>query len=360
MSIRQLSPDLWFLDVRVYRGRDQLRKREKFAGRRKDAEFRYWTLKKELQEFAKTGNCSLTAKITTFENIIDYYLSRHETDDHSRCYFSRLKKDLGTVRIEDLRDRFDRYMLLLRQTKCSRTGRNLSNQSINHYLKWARAAINLCVRNGLIDKNPLQYFSMLKTMPRTRMLSEEEKERLLATVKAEAPDKYPIVLFALHVPSRYGELVSLKRTDYNMVTNTVHVSAERTKNGRPCIKPVPECLVEYMRNVPPESEYLFYRRDGRGRYHPLGDFHHSFRRLLNRIGIENFRFHDLRRQAYTELLLAGNAPHIVMQVSGHQTDMSRVYFGRNELLAAKSVKFGQNRTLYSTLEGCDTALSSVN
>jgi integrase len=359
MSISQINPGQWFLDVRFFKDGRLYRKRERFIGKRNDAEMRYWELKKELQECVRNGKSSLTAKITTFENIIDYYIARHGTDHHSECYFKRLKRDLGTVRIQDLRDRFDQYLLTLRQTKSERYGRNLSNQSINHYLKWARTAINLCVRNGLLDKNPLQYFSMLKTMPRTRMLSEEEKERLLAAVKAESPHLYPIVLFALHVPSRYGELVSLKRTDCNMVTNTVHVPAERTKNGRPCIKPVPPCLVEYMRSVPVESEYLFYRRDWRGRYLPLGDFHKSFRRLLNRLGIENFRFHDLRRQSYTELLLAGNAPHIVMQVSGHLTDMSKVYFGRNEMLAAQSLRFGQNGTIIGTLKGSDTSQAAI-
>jgi integrase len=339
MDIEQLKADLWLLDARFFKDGVQYRKREKFQGTRKNAEVRFWTLKKELQETAKKGNCSLTAKVTTLEHIIEYYLLRHAIDRKSICYFERLKKDLGAVSIDDLRDRFDKYLLLLRQTK-SYAGRILSNQTINHYLKWAKAAINFCVKSGLIDKNPLHYFSKLKTVPRSRMLTEKEKERLLAVVKEEAPHIFPIVLFSFHVPSRRGELTTLKRTDYDMVNNCIIIPGERTKNGKPCIKPVPDCLKEYMRNVPVESQYLFYRQDWRGSYLPLGDFRKAFKRCLKLAEIENFRFHDTRRQSYTELLLNGNAPHIVMQVSGHATDMSKVYFGRDGLYAAKALKFG--------------------
>jgi integrase len=172
------------------------------------------------------------------------------------------------------------------------------------------------------------------------MLNDDEKKKLLEVVQVEAPHIYPIVLFSMLVPSRRGELVTLKRADYDMVNNMIHIPAERTKMKRACIKPVPDCLKEYMRNIPAESEYIFYRRDWRGKYLPIGDFRGTWKACLEKAGIVNYRFHDQRRVAYTDALLAGNAPNVVMQVSGHRTDMSRVYFGRNEMLAAKSFNFG--------------------
>jgi integrase len=279
--------------------------------------------------------------LTTFKNIIDYYLERNSIDSASKTYFDKLKNDIGNVEVSELRDKFDLYLLLLRKTKVKNTDRFFSNNTVNRYIAWAKAAVNCAVRAGVIDKNPLQHFQKLPTRPRDRMLTEKEKKNLLGAVKAEAPHLYPITLFSLLVPSRKGELVTLKRTDFDMVNNCVIIPAERTKMKRPCIKPVPDCLVEYMRSVPVESEYLFYRRDWRGRCLPLGDFRGSWKKCLKIADIQNYRFHDQRRVAYTDLLLAGNAPHIVMQVSGHATDMSKVYFGRNELLAAKSVNFGK-------------------
>ncbi|MBN2188823.1 MAG: site-specific integrase [Chitinispirillaceae bacterium] len=353
MNIEQVEAGLWLIDARFFKDGIQYRKRESFQGTRKNAELRFWELKKELQETAKKSNRSLKPSVTTFEHMIDYYLARHPINPKSLCYFERLKKDLGSTTIEGLRDRFDRYVLLLRKSK-SYTGRVLSNQTINHYVKWANAAINFCVRCGVVDRNPLQYFVKFKTVPRSRILSEEEKWRLISTVREKAPHIYPIVLFAFLVPSRRGELVTLKRTDYDMVNNHIMIPADRTKNKRPCIKPVPDCLKGYMRNVPPESEYLFYRRDWRGRCLPLGDFRKAFKRCLKLAGIEDFRFHDTRRQSYTSLLLNGNAPHIVMQVSGHATDMSKVYFGRDGLYAAKALKFGEICTPDLYTQGSDS------
>jgi len=338
MSIKQLKPDLWRLDVRVWKSGKQYRQRQTLQGGKKAAEALYAELLKELREQAKNGPRSLT--VTTFKDIIEYYLERNPVDKDSSFYFDRLKNDLGGIRIDDIRERFDRYLLLLRRTKAKNTDHFLSNSTINRFIAWSKAAVNCAVRAGLIEKNPLQHFQKLPSRARDRMLSDDEKKKLLEAVQREAPQIYPIVLFSLLVPCRRGELTTLKRTDYNMVTNTIHIPAERTKMKRACIKPVPDCLVDYMRSVPVESEYLFYRRDWRGRYLPIGDFRGAWKKCLESAGILNYRFHDQRRVAYTDLLLAGNAPHIVMQVSGHATDMSKVYFGRNELLAAKSLHFG--------------------
>ena len=341
MSMKQIKPNLWFLNVRVWKEGKEYRKREELQGGKKAAEARCWEIRKDLLERAEKEPRSLT--ITTFKHVIDYYLQRNTIDKDSKYYFNRLKDDLGNVLIADLQERFDKYLMILRQSKRMYTTRRLSNNTINRYIAWSKAAVNYSVRAGLIEKNPLEHFQKLPTQPRDRMLTADEKKKLIDAVKSEAPHIYPIILYSLLVPSRCGELVSLKRTDYNMVTNTFHIPGERTKNKRPCIKPVPDSLVEYMRSVPVVSDFLFFRTVGKKRnlrYLALGNFRKSFLKCLKKAEIENYRFHDQRRVAYTDALLAGNAPHIVMQVSGHKTDMSKVYFGRNELLAAKMFSFG--------------------
>jgi integrase len=367
MNMKQTGADQFYLDVRIKKDGRQYRQRETFHGCRKNAERRYWALKEELQTAAENGQRSFS-DTTTFKHIIDYYLDRNPVDADSECYFNKLKEDLGNVPISDMRERFDKYLLLLKKTQGQRylpssktmqsTGILLSNQTINHYLKWAKAAFNCAVRAGITEQNPLQYFQKLQTRPRDRMLTEEEKKNLLEVVKNEAPHIYPIVLYSTYVPCRRGELLALRRTDYNMVTNTIHVPAEMTKMKRACIKPVPECCTEYFRSVPKECSYLFYRRKGK-RYYPLGDFKKAWKRCLKLAGIENYRFHDQRRGAYTDLLLKGNTPHTVMQISGHATDMSKVYFGRNEMLAAKSINFGEKGTLRGTLESSENMQTAM-
>ena len=358
-NIKQTGTEVFFLDVRIKKDGKQYRQREIFHGNRKKAELRFWDLKKEMQAGADKGIRSFSTSITTFKNIIDYYLARNAIDRYSRTYLNKLKSDLGNVEISEMRDKFDRYLLLLRKTKVRVTGKALTNSTINRYIAWAKAAVNCALRAGLVEKNPLQHFQKLPTRPRDRMLTEDEKARLIEVVKNEAPHIYPIVLFSLLVPCRRGELLSLKRTDYNMVTNTIHVPAEITKMKRPCIKPVPDCLTEYFRNIPAECPYLFYRYE-RGRYLSIGDFRGTWKKCLALAAIEDYKFHDQRRGAYTSLLLAGNLPHAVMQVSGHATDMSKVYFGRNEMNAAKSIVFDEKGTLRGTPGNSDATQAAIN
>jgi integrase len=336
MSIKQLKPDLWLLDVRYWKDGKEYRKREEVQGGKKAAEARSHEVKKELRERAEKEPRSL--KCTTFEHIIDYYLARNSIDDRSQHYFETLKKDLGNTPISEMRDRFDRYLLLLKKTKVKHTDRFFTNNTLNRYLAWSKAAFNCAVRGGIVKENPLQYFQKLPARPRDRMLNEDQKKTFLDIVKKEAPHIYPIVLYSMQVPCRSGELHLLQRTDYNMVNNTIHVPAEMTKMKRACIKPVPENCKEYFQSIPVECPYLFYRREGE-RFYPIGNFRKSWMKCLKLAGIENYRFHDQRRGAYTDLLLKGNAPHVVMQVSGHASDMSKVYFGRNEMNAAKSITF---------------------
>ena len=136
MNIKNIAFNKWFLDVRLVKDSKEYRKRETFTGTRKDAERLWYKLYERLENKASNElTCSLT--LLTFSECIEYYLERTFIDSKSIHYFKTLKKDLGEVFITDLRERFDRYLLILRRTKSKNYGRLLSNQTINHYLKWA-------------------------------------------------------------------------------------------------------------------------------------------------------------------------------------------------------------------------------
>lgn len=348
MNIKPISANKWFLDVRLHRAGHRVKRKVKtFTGGKLAAEKLWHEMYAELK-CSPSGDRSL--KTLSFKHIIDYYLERNNIDKDSLYYFKKLKFDLGNIYLQDLQSRFDSYLQLLKKAKVKNTGKAYSNQTINHYLKWSKVAINFCIMHGLIKDSPLKCFKPLTTTPRSRILTENEKKTLLEVVREESPHIYPIVLYSMMVPSRRGELVALKRAAYNRFNNTITVPGDITKNKRPCIKPVPVCMREYFQNVPVESEYLFYRQDWKGEYHSLGNFRKSFKRCLKIACIEDYRFHDSRRCAYTELLLKNNNPFSVMQISGHKTDMSKVYFGRNELLAAQSINFGKSVYLYSKKE----------
>lgn len=327
MSIKKISDTLWKLDVRIWIKSKAYRKRENFTGGKKAAETRVYQIKQELK--AKADQETSSFKIRTFAEVLSFY-SEHRELGRSKGIITRLSTELGHIELSDLPERFDFWLKEIRRCNSVATG--------NRYLSWSKSALNLTVRYGLIAENPLKRFEKLREIPRDRLLTEDERIRLFDVIRDKAPHIFPIVQYSMSVPCRKGELVAMRREWYDMLNNCIHIPAEFTKTKRPCIKPVPEGIREYMRNIPEESEFIFYRKEC-GRYVSIGDFKKAWLRCLRLAGIENFRFHDTRRSSYTDLILAGNHPHIVQKISGHATDMSRVYLNISNMQAIKTVQF---------------------
>lgn len=244
MSIRKAGPDKWVLDIRCWQDGKEHRKREKFTGTERAAKNRYAALQTDLQRGVKETR-SLKKSIQ-FKNIVSDYVEQVDIDPASRTYLDRLQSDLGTVEVADLRDRFEQYFALLRRTKSKHTGRTYSNQTVNHYIKWASAALNFALARGIIESNPIAHVRKLKTVPRDRILSEQEKRVLMATIERCCPHLVPITTFAMQVPSRTGELVSLRKNDVDLINNAVRCRHETAKGDRGSWKPIPADMVEYF------------------------------------------------------------------------------------------------------------------
>jgi integrase len=338
MGMKKLTPCTWLVDIRLWKDGKEYRHRSTVEGSRKTAQAVHDEETKKLHKTMLRKLGSLT--IATFGQALIEYTSRNEVGK-SQPLFDRLQKDLGHVLIEDLASRFDRWLELMRHSKGQRTGRPLAAGTINRYLSWSCAALNLCVRHGLIAENPLRHLRKLREIPRNRILSEAEKVHLLDVVGREAEHLLPVMRYMLQVPARRGELVAMRREWYDPFNGCITIPAEHTKNKSAVVKPVPPDCREYFQSVlKTESPYLFYRME-RGQYLPLGDFSTSLGRCLKLANVSDWHFHDGRRQAYTAMILDGNNPAMVQKVSGHKTDMSKVYLTISGMQAAQAVHFGQ-------------------
>jgi integrase len=264
--------------------------------------------------------------VKTFGDALAFYSERHEVGK-SRSFFTRLKTDLGSVEIRELADRFDGYLQLLKQSKSQRTGEPLANGTINRYLSWARASLNFAVHHGLIKDNPLRNFGKLKEKPRKRTLTDDEQARLLNVLERDAPHLLPAVNFALRIPCRTNEIVNMRREHLNLFKNTITVPGEYTKNGEPCVKLIPPDMLDYFRNLPKETAFLFFRKEKKG-YHTLGCFKTAWRRALKTAGILDFVFHDLRHCAVTSLRDAGTPDHVIHLLAGWKSGdfMMKIYY----------------------------------
>jgi integrase len=332
MGIIKKGQNLYRIDVHV---RAHGRNREMFTGTKAKAEDRYLQLKKELRG-GKSIDCSLTA-LETFGDVLKFYLERNDVG-RSMPYFKRMIADLGGVQVLQLKERFDKYLQLLKMGKGQRTGKPLASGTINQYLMRANAALNFATKFDLIKDNPLKNFDKLKEVPRDVILSEIDKQRLLNVIEKEAPHLSAVVHFALQVPCRKSELVNMTVDDLDLFNNVIRIRNGETKNGAGLWKPIPPDMQNYFRSIPAGCKYLFYRQEKSG-YCGLGDFKNAWKHCLKLAGISDFRFHDTRHCSASALIDNGTPEQVVMTIAGWKTNMLRTYYHREPKKTMELVRF---------------------
>ena len=121
----------------------------------------------------------------------------------------------------------------------------------------------------------------------------------------------------------------------------VRVRHENAKGDNGSWKPIPPgWLTDYFQKLPKETEYLFFREIGPGRYMGLGNFRRAWTRCLRLAGISDFHFHDTRHIAASDLLNAGNPEQLVCQIAGWRSgNMIKQYYHKDGLRAVQKVVF---------------------
>jgi integrase len=359
MSIKQIKPDLWLLDVRAWKSGKEFRRREKLQGGRKAAESRFWQIKKELQARGEAEKSSLTfTELKTFGDLLKIY-----KDKRTECSISHsdkikfLEREIGAIDLRFFADRFEQYIKLLRTTNSKRTKKPRSNPCINRLVEIVRAAFNMGVSLSLMEKNPITKvrFPRLKEFPRDVVLSDLEYQNLLNVIDREAPHLSFIVRFAFQVPCRRSELVKMRKENLDLIHNTIRIKATESKNDKGCWKPIPPDMVNYFRNIPREVDFLFfrkviYKKTGEVKYFGLGQFRRSWRRCLKLAGLKNFHFHDTRHISGTALIDNGTPEQVVMTVANWKTNMLRNYYHREPKKALQLVQFAPKTVQVSGLE----------
>jgi integrase len=340
MSMKLIKPNVWFLNVRVWKDGTEYRKREELHGGKKAADARYAELLKELRERADAKSGSLTVTdFTTFNEALDFYCQNNDlSKSRADCYFRKLR-EIGNTPIETLSKVFKEFIRIERTNHARNTGKVLSEGAINKLKVFAIAALNYAAREERIKENPLRNIRKEPEEPRRVIIAPSDEKRLLEAIQEVSPHIYYFVKYCLSVPCRKGELIRAPKDLYNRFRNTITIPAVNTKNGRECIKPIPPDMQEYFREgIPEECPWLFYRFEA-GRYKPIGYIQKAWMRAVKKAKLEGLRIHDLRHYAVTKLIDAGNPRQWVMSVAGWSTDMLKVYYNQHGDSVADKIKF---------------------
>ena len=221
--------------------------------------------------------------------------------------------------------------------------------TLNRETTTLKAALNWAVKRGLITDNPLnglRRLSELDSMSKTRYLSSEERSRLLVALNAREKEmrearqrtlihsnrRYlnpldkcafvdyfkPMVLVALNTGMRRNALFSLRWEDIDFQAGTIFLRADAAKSKKHMIIPmnatVRETLTAWKEQEKKDSGLVFANPLTGKKF---DNCNNSWKSLLKAAGIEKFRWHDMRHDFASRLVMNGVDLNTVRELLGH-------------------------------------------
>jgi integrase len=197
-----------------------------------------------------------------------------------------------------------------------------SGATLNRYLATLSHVFSFAVKERrLMQRNPVSDISRKKEpRGRTRFLSDEERTALLeACQRSEWPALHALVLLAITIGARKGELVALKWADIDLKKGRALV--RESKNDEPRTLPLAGKTLDALRALKlrdsARSEYVFPQPSGLPG--PYAHFDAQWYAALAEAGIRDFHFHDLRHTTASMLAAQGASLLEIADVLGHKT-----------------------------------------
>ncbi len=184
----------------------------------------------------------------------------------------------------------------------------------------------------LIDENPAQHTTLPKTKKTEIVpLSNAQLEAFLTAIKSQPLETF----FKLAVFSglRKGELMGLTKDCLDFEEGCIHVYRQlaydklkrryyfdSVKNGKPRVIYPAETVMKMMKqhlSSSPNSNFVFCSENGE--HLRISQIRKPFERIMNRIGLSEFRFHDLRHTFAVISIKAGVDLKTLSEEMGHHS-----------------------------------------
>ena len=258
-------------------------------------------------------------KNKTFEAVYDAWLKwsqSHQQDPKSsyirkgpsECrgalsYFDKMQIDqINNKTIEDYRA----------------TRPELENSTINRYMVEVKFLMRWAKAHGIIDTHhaaEIKKFPETNSVRKTHHFSDEEREKLLMTVRDASQKKYwshnmaylwPLTLLLLHTGMRPGSALGLIWDDVDLRSGEIRLRAaniKTRKDARIYISPdMVQVLTEWKRQTTGRPEDPLFPGNGS----QLKSVKKQYKRLFEKAGLDKkYSTYSLRHDCASELLAAG-------------------------------------------------------
>ena len=304
----------WEFDYKDLKGKRHTKKGFKTKAEAKAAQ-------KKFNEETEKGLCPTNPKMTfkeageMFTRLHIEVNCKHSTIIGYKGYFkNHLYPFFGDIKLDEITP------ILVKEFIKEKVETGRTNSTVNKYIKLMREVYSFMIDNGVISRNPLARIKALKETKndKIRALSTEEVQALLNKTKVVYPDFYPLLFTAIFTGMRQGELLGLTWDSINWIKmkikvdkNYTHGRVGTTKTNQIRYVDISKELARILKEwrlACPNGEYNLVFPNNQGQYQDAQNMlKRRFKPSLQRAGIDDIRFHDLRH-TYASLLLAQGAP----------------------------------------------------
>ena len=261
----------------------------------------------------------------TLSELIDRYIERvlptkPKNARNVRQHLLWWKQELGSYLLSDIKPNLisQKRDDLLSNFTCKNKPR--SPTTVVRYLASLSHAFSVAVRDWeWMQENPVLKISKPKiSNERTRFLSDEERARLIrACQESESKGLYPVVILALSTGMRRGEILNLKWSDVDLDRGAILL--QTTKNGERRFVPLVGIALDLLKSRhadQPTNSLVFPAPHCPSK--PI-DIRSAWETAVEKAGISNFRFHDLRHTAASYLAMSQASLLEIGTLLGHKT-----------------------------------------
>jgi integrase len=244
-------------------------------------------------------------------------------------------------------------ILEIEQWRTACINKGLKAASINRMVCALKASINWAVQHGIIKENPIARLTPLKehdSDKKIRYLSPDERKCLFAALdareeriktgrdnhniwldvreKPSMPDLKnkafvdhlkPAVIVSLNTGIRQGSLFQLKWSDIDFRESVLTIRPDSEKTGKIVHIPMNDAVIEtlkaWRKQTGGKDSDLVFPSPRTGKM--MDNCNHAWKKLLQDSGIENFRWHDMRHDFASQLVMKGVDLNTVRELMGH-------------------------------------------
>lgn len=223
--------------------------------------------------------------------------------------------------------------------------------SINRYTTQLQSMLNWAVAREIIPENPISKLKKLQETDAqviTRYLSDDERQRLYKALderedelraararsrqhanrqylksldKSSFADYFkPMVLIALHTGMRRNALFSLCWGDIDFDAETILLRADSSKTSKSLIIPANSVVIDTLKKWKKQTDTPFptelvFPNPATGK--KFDNLKKTWQAVLKKANIENYRWHDMRHDFASRLVIKGVDLNTVRELLGH-------------------------------------------